>query len=199
MSIERKRWAQRAQELRFEQLTIVRRQAEGWRIGLTGLTALLSAVLLVKGRDTVTGLEDWAKVTVAVLLAAAFAALVAATMLAIRAASGTPGSEILLTGEDLREWTRHEVQAVGRRIRGAAALTVLALAVLVTALGFTWFGPDAKAAKPMVEVVGPAGKLCGELVGSADGELIVKGREVQRVTLSRVVSVSPVEKCEQAP
>ncbi|MEU8041155.1 hypothetical protein [Streptosporangium sp. NPDC049078] len=196
MSIERKRWAQRAQALRFEQLTIVRKQAEGWRIGLSGLTALLSAVLLVKGRDTVTGLEDWAKVTVAILLTAAFAALVAATMLAIRAASGTPGSEILLTGEDLQEWTRHEVRAVGQRIRGAAALTVLALAMLVTALGFTWFGPDAKAAKSMVEVVGPAGRLCGELIGSADGELIIKERGLRRVTLSRVISVSPVEKCE---
>ena len=47
MSVERLRWAEKAQELRFTQLDMVRRQAESWRTGLTGITALLGAVLIV--------------------------------------------------------------------------------------------------------------------------------------------------------
>ncbi|WP_155128761.1 hypothetical protein [[Actinomadura] parvosata] len=195
MSIERKRWAQRAQELRFEQLTIARKQAEGWRAGLAALIALLSAVLIVKGRDTVLGLEDWVKVSVALLLAAALAALVSATVLALRAASGTPGSEILLTGEGLREWTQREVRAIGRRIHGAAALTIVALTMLVTALGFTWFGASAENSTLQIEVVGRTERLCGELVGSADGELIVKGKSLQRMPLSGATSINPVKHC----
>ncbi|AQZ67558.1 hypothetical protein BKM31_44305 [[Actinomadura] parvosata subsp. kistnae] len=152
-------------------------------------------MLIVKGRDTVLGLEDWVKVSVALLLAAALAALVSATVLALRAASGTPGSEILLTGEGLREWTQREVRAIGRRIHGAAALTIVALTMLVTALGFTWFGASAENSTLQIEVVGRTERLCGELVGSADGELIVKGKSLQRMPLSGATSINPVKHC----
>ncbi|WP_075736228.1 hypothetical protein [Streptomyces acidiscabies] len=37
-----RRWAELARELEFTQLPELRRQAEGWRAGLTGLTALLA-------------------------------------------------------------------------------------------------------------------------------------------------------------
>jgi hypothetical protein len=49
MSLDPKRWAQKAQELKFTQLDSARRQAEGWRTGLGGLTTLLSAALIIKG------------------------------------------------------------------------------------------------------------------------------------------------------
>ncbi|MER7486595.1 hypothetical protein ABTY20_12000 [Streptomyces sp. NPDC126497] len=195
MSIERKRWAQRAQELRLQQLPAARAQAEAWRTGLAGMTTLLGVVLVVKGRETVGELAPWTRVTVAVLLVAALTGLVAATVLAVRAAAGTPGEEILLTGEGLREWTRTEVGDVGRRIRWAALLTSAALALLVTALGFTWFGPVPEPAKPTVRVVTRSGSLCGELVGTAGGDVVVKGESLRRAPIDRIVSIEPVKKC----
>ncbi|MFI8092605.1 hypothetical protein ACIF9R_30495 [Streptomyces sp. NPDC086080] len=195
MSVERKRWAQRAQELRLQQLPAAREQAEAWRAGLAGMTTLLGVVLVVKGRETVSDLAPWTRVTVAVLLVTALGILVSATVLAVRAAAGTPGAEILLTGEGLREWTRTEVRVVGRRIRCAALLTLAALSLLVTALAFTWFGPMPEPAKPTVRVVTRSESMCGELVGTAGGNVIVKGESLRQAPVDLVVSIEPVKTC----
>lgn len=198
MSIERKRWAQRAQELRLEQLSTARKQAEAWRAGLAGMTALLGVVLVVKGRETVGDLVPWTRVTVAVLLVTTFGGLVAATVFAVRAAAGTPGEEILLTGEGLREWTRKEVRAIARRIWCAALLTLAALSLLVTALGFTWFGPASDPAKPMVRVVTRGESMCGELVGTAGDDVVVKGEILRKTPIKWIVSIEPVKSCSRS-
>jgi hypothetical protein len=197
MSIEHKRWAQRAQELRLEQLSTARKQAEAWRTGLAGMTTLLGVVLVVKGRETVGDLAPWTRTTVAVLLVVTFGGLLAATVLAVRAAAGTPGAEILLTGEGLREWTRNEVRAIARRIWCAALLTLAALSLLVTALGFTWFGPVSDPTKPMVRVVTRGESMCGELVGTAGDNVVVKGESLKQTPINRIVSIEPVESCSQ--
>lgn len=195
MSVERKRWTMLAQELSFEQLSIVRKQAEGWRTALAGLTVLLSTVLIVKGRDSVTGLAATPRYTVAALLALAFALLIAATLSSVRAASGTPGMEILLTGENLRAWTQTEVRHVGRLIHHATRLTIVALTLLALAVGITWLGPTAKKGNPLVEILSPAGHVCGELVGTTNGSLILKAQQLRHVPLSAVTSIRPVSSC----
>ncbi|MEV6482815.1 hypothetical protein [Streptomyces sp. NPDC051576] len=195
MSIEHKRWAQRAQELRLEQLSTARKQAEAWRAGLAGMTALLGTILVVKGRETVGDLAPLARVTVAVLLAMTFGGLLAATILAVRATAGTPGAEILLTGEGLREWTRSEVRAIARRIWCAALLTLGALSLLVTALGFTWFGPVSDPAKSMVQVITQGDSVCGELVGTAGDDVIVKGDGLRKMPINLILSIEPVKSC----
>lgn len=196
MSAERKRWAMLAQDLTFEQLSIVRKQAEGWRTALTGLTVLLSTVLIIKGRDSITGLATGPRWIAAVLLGLAFALLVIATLSSVRAASGTPGTEILLTGEDLRAWTQTEVRHVGRLIRRATIMTVTALTLLAIAVGITWLTPAAPTSGTLVEVVGTSGRVCGELVGIADGALILKAPRLRREPLGQVASVSPVGDCD---
>ena len=50
MTLDSKRWAQLASELKFTQLDTARKQAEVWRAGLAALTALLTAVFVLKGR-----------------------------------------------------------------------------------------------------------------------------------------------------
>ncbi|MDQ1034755.1 hypothetical protein QFZ75_001171 [Streptomyces sp. V3I8] len=197
MSIEHKRWAQYAQKLRLEQLPTARKQAEVWRTGLTGMTTLLGIVLVVKGHETIGDLASWTRVTVAVLLVMTFGGLLTATVLAVRAAAGTPGAEILLTGEGLREWTRHEVKIVARRIWCAALLTFVALSLLVAALGFTWFGPVSHPEKPTVRVVTRGDSMCGELVGTADGNVVVKGESLKETPISRIVSIEPVKSCSR--
>lgn len=186
-----------AQDLSFGQLAIVRKQAEGWRTALASFTALLSAVLIVKGRDSVTGLTATHRWTVAVLLGLAFALLITATLSSVRAASGTPGTEILLTGEDLRVWTQTEVRFVGRLIRQAALLTVTALILLAAAVGITWLSPPATTNGSLVEVFGSNGRICGEFVGIVDGNLILKTPRLRHEPLNRIASINPVATCTQ--
>ncbi|MFF3740777.1 hypothetical protein [Streptomyces sp. NPDC002566] len=63
-----RRWAQLARELEFTRLPELRRQAEGWRNGLTGLPALLAVLVLLKGRDNLGDLADSARATTTGLL-----------------------------------------------------------------------------------------------------------------------------------
>ncbi|MBO4208843.1 hypothetical protein [Micromonospora echinofusca] len=172
MSIAEKRWAQLAQETQFHQLDSLRRQAEGWRTGLAGLTALLGAVLIVKGRSDISNLAPGVRYLVVVLLAGAFVLLVTASLLALRAASGWPDDEIYLTGESLRAWHAEESERIRTGIRRAARLMVVGLVVLAAAVGLTWLGPGESRA-PLVSVETSAGPVCGELVGVRDGHLIV--------------------------
>lgn len=194
MSIESKRWVQLAQELRFEQLTSARKQAEGWRTGLAGLTALLTVVLIVKGRDNVSTLTPNFLWTVVALLGAALALLVTATLLAVRAASGAPSTAILLTGENLRAWTKAEVRSVGRFIRWAAILTVTAICVLALAVGITWTAPVSRPSPSLVEVVLSTGSVCGELAGVKNGDLLLTG-ELRLIPLAHVLAMDPVKAC----
>ncbi|MDX2676127.1 hypothetical protein [Streptomyces soliscabiei] len=53
-----RRWAQLARELEFHQLPELRRQAEGWRAGLTGLAALVAVLVTLKGRDDLNQVPD---------------------------------------------------------------------------------------------------------------------------------------------
>ncbi|QXJ22962.1 hypothetical protein AGRA3207_004048 [Actinomadura graeca] len=196
MSLDQKRWLQKAQELKFTQLDSARKQAEGWRTGLGGLTALLSAVLIVKGRDTVTTLASGYRWAVVLLLGLALALLVTATLLAVRAASGWPGQEIVRSGEALRAWTRAEIRRISRAVRWAARLATLAIACVAVAVGTTWLGPAAAPAPAMVEVRHRGGRVCGELTGADTRDLTVRtGGRAERIPLAGVVAIRPVGGC----
>lgn len=196
MSLDDKRWAQKAQELKFTQLDSARKQAEGWRTGLSGLTALLSAALVLKGRDNITTLATEARWTVVVLLGMALAMLVTATLLAVRAASGRPGQEHLRTGERLQRWTRQEIRRIAQAIRRAAWLATLAIACVAAAIGTTWLAPAAKPAPALVEVRYQTGRECGKLTGADSRSLTLKttGR-TDSIALDTMVSVRPVRRC----
>ncbi|GAA2611660.1 hypothetical protein SMC26_10610 [Actinomadura fulvescens] len=196
MSIDRKRWAQRAQELKFTQLDAARKQADGWRTGLGGLTALLSVVLIVKGRDTISSLTPGFRWGVVLLLAAGLGMLVAATLLTVRAAAGRPGQDILLSGETLRSWTLDEVRRVAGAIRLAAWLATTAIACLALAIGLTWLGPEARPAGTLMDVRHDAGHVCGEITGADGRQLIIKTATPTVVPLSAVISMKPVRSCK---
>jgi hypothetical protein len=141
VSSDRWWWAQKAQQLRFSQLDAARRQAEAWRTGLAGITALFGAVLVIKGRSDVAGLASPYPVILVGFYVLTLILLLVATLTAIRAASGTPGDECLLTGEDLELWTVDEVARVQRAIRMAAVLTVIAVCMLAVGAGTAWLAP----------------------------------------------------------
>src|SRR5215472_7302953 len=124
MSLDSKRWALMAQELKFRQLDVARQQAETWRTGLATLTALLTAILVIKSRDNVSQLTQPYRTLVVLLLGGALGLLILATMLVSRAIAGPPGKEILLSGEGLQAWTAQEVENISTSIRWAPRLAV---------------------------------------------------------------------------
>ncbi|MFF3331973.1 hypothetical protein ACFYWX_20820 [Streptomyces sp. NPDC002888] len=191
-----RRWAQLARELEFTQLPELRRQAEGWRTGLTGLTALLTVLVTLKGRDDLARIPPAARHTAGVLVGLAFVLLLLGSVLAVRAAHGSPGERVLLAGQALRDWTRQEIARVTRSLRHAAVCCVTGVVLIAAAVTVVWTttgsSPD-----HLVRVVTTRGERCGELLGSGpDGVTLRTEAEGRALVPQRTVqSMVPVATC----
>jgi hypothetical protein len=197
VSGDRYRWAELAQDLRFHQLEAVRKQAEAWRTGLTGLTALFGAVLVLKGRESVADLARPYPALILALLLAALAALVMATLSALRAASGMPGDECLLTGEDLEAWTRAETTKAQQSIRRARWLTLVGIGAMAVAIGVAWLAPSKGSPEPTVVVQSVDGlTTCGDLAAIGNGGVAVRhGTSLSIIPLGKISRLEYAEHC----
>ncbi|MFB6905731.1 hypothetical protein ACIRP4_21860 [Streptomyces bacillaris] len=191
-----RRWAELARELEFTRLPELRRQAEGWRTGLTGLTALLAVLVLLKGRDNLADLSEAARAVATGLLIAAFALLVMGSLLAARAAHGAPEREILLGGQALRRWTGQEVARVTRALAWAYLFCVLGVILVVGALVVAWLTTQDSGAQPVV-VRTNTSVLCGELIQADQHHVEMRLDGDGKVSLpwTAVVSVKPGKTC----
>jgi hypothetical protein len=205
VSLDRKRWALLAADLKFSQLDIARKQADTWRTGLATLTALLTGVLVVRGKDDVSTLTRPFQIVVAALLGAALILLLWATMWLSRALAGPPGEEILLTGEGLEQWTTGEVRKISKALRWVPGLAAASVIVVAAAVGLTWFAPAAQGTSaPLVQVSGTDGQTtCGTFVGETTHQVILtlaaaaSGRTALTtyLPLASVLAVIPVTTC----
>ncbi len=197
MSLDSKRWALLAQDLKFSQLDIARKQADTWRTGLATLTALLTGVLVVKGRDNASGLTRPFQILVAALLGVALILLLWATMWLSRALAGPPGEKILLTGENLADWTQREVRKISVALRWTPGLAAVSVIAVAAAVAFTWFGPTPGSTAPLVQVTESTGQQsCGALLGVSEHELVLRGTAAPvMVPLSAVDAIKPVTAC----
>ncbi|MFE7130899.1 hypothetical protein ACFVIM_08570 [Streptomyces sp. NPDC057638] len=191
-----RRWAELARDLEFTRLPELRRQAEGWRNGLTGLTALLAVLVLLKGRDNLAELPVWARHTALSVLVSAFVLLLVGFLLAARAAHGTPGGEILLGGQSLRRWTEREVTRVTRALAWAFTCCVLGMALVVVAVVLAWMTTGSPTTH-LVEVRTATRVLCGELVRTDQRQVRVRTKAEGPVALphATVLSLRPVRTC----
>lgn len=197
MSLDRKRWALLAKDLKFSQLDIARKQADTWRTGLATLTTLLTGVLVVKGRSDLSRLTLPFQIVVAVLLGVALVLLLGATLWVSRALAGPPGEEILLTGEGLEEWTRGEVQKVSKALYWVPQLAAASVVIVAAAVALTWFAPGrTDSTTPLVRIVDTSGQSCGKLVGVASHQLVLRTTSaLTLIPLSSVTTVTPVKAC----
>lgn len=197
MTLDKKRWAQLASDLKFSQLDTARRQAEVWRAGLAALTALLTAILVLKGRDNVSDLTEPYQALVVSLLALALTLLLAATMWLSRALAGPPGRTTLLTGEALKDWTEHEVDKISAALRLVPLLAVIGVFTVAAAVGTTWLAPIQPTASSLVQVTSPAGQECGEFIGETAKQVILRPLTgpATVIPLSAVTSITPVTTC----
>lgn len=175
MSLDRKRWALLAADLKFSQLDIARKQADTWRTGLATLTTLLTGILVVRGRDDVSTLTRPFQIVVAALLGLALILLLWATMWVSRALAGPPGEEILLTGEGLEQWTSGEVRKISTALRWVPVMAAASVIVLAAAVALTWFAPAAQGAStPLVQVSETGGQIsCGTFIGETQHQVVL--------------------------
>ncbi|MYW41833.1 hypothetical protein GT045_11285 [Streptomyces sp. SID486] len=171
-----RRWAQLARELEFTQLPELRRQAEGWRNGLAGLTALLTVLVTLKGRDDLAELPGTARLAASATLGAAFVLFVTGSVLAVRAAHGHPGERVLLAGQSLRRWTEQEIGRVTRALRFAALCSAAGLLLVAAAVVLAWVTTESPP-DHLVRVVTTSGERCGEFLGSGPDGVVLKNAQ----------------------
>ncbi|MFG2565028.1 hypothetical protein ACGFR6_06250 [Streptomyces sp. NPDC048567] len=196
------RWQDLAEELPFQQLDIVRKQADGWRNGLAGLTGLLTAVLVLKGRETFNGLPSWAVALASGLIAAGFLLLLVGTLCAVRASHGRRSKDILTNGADMKDWTEQETKHSQRALSWATGCFVAGVLLVASSIGTAWTAyrsPDATPG-PSVRVTTQTGTVCGRLAASGAGSLLIttdaaQERRTRSIPLPAVLSVVPVAAC----
>ncbi|MGW5343559.1 hypothetical protein [Streptomyces sp. HUAS TT3] len=178
------------------ELERIRAAALAWRGGLAGLMAGLVSFGLVKGRSDVTQLAPAAGWTAGVLLALSAVAGAGAAWLVLRAAHGMPQ---VVPASQLPDRLAHAHQlavSAARDLRRGSALVVVHAALLLAAVGVTWYGPERAA--PQVEVLTPDLTACGTVRQVGDGALTVRTRSAElRIPLDRVLGVKAVNACPQ--
>jgi hypothetical protein len=199
VSLDRKRWLLLAQDLKFHQLDVVRKQADTWRAGLVTLTTLLTGVLIVKGRSDASAVPTVYQAAVAALLAAALALLLASTLWLSRALAGTTKQQ-LLTGEGLEEWAAREARKAARAVAWAPGMAATSVILVAAAAGVTWFAPSAmqQPANPLVRITVSNGQSCGALVGETRQEVIITappGGAATAIPMPSVLAMAPVTSC----
>lgn len=163
----RARAQERLDDMLQSQLAIARVQAEGWRNFLASATALLAAVLVLKGRENVAELPPAYRLAVVGAMSAGLAALLASAFAAASAAHGRPGRELVAAnGASLLRWERQEVRRIGRLTVLARWLAVAGVLAIAAGVMLTWLAPAGGGAASAVSVQTRSGAVCGELVAS---------------------------------
>lgn len=173
--------AEQVQELQRTELENVREHALNWRNGLVGVIGLVTAVSVVKGRDTITELARTTQVVIGLLLLASLVAASVGAFLSLRAAYGFPRSRPL-DADPVRfaEQRRTRARQASRDLVLAVVCTALTLAALVTAIAVTWYARTYPPAFVEVTDEGSA-TTCGELLEASGTRMVL------RVSGARVV------------
>ncbi|MFF9264085.1 MULTISPECIES: hypothetical protein [Streptomyces] len=199
--------ARHMQQLVKNELPRVREAALAWRNGVGVLLAGLVGFGLIKGRTDVSQLASPYDAVVGGVLLLSLLAGTGAALLLLRAAHGRPASVALRKtsraggGPSVRTATEHdEALRAADALSWGLGLCLLCMALLVLAVGMTWYGPSAE--KPGVEVITPAGTRCGQVVRVAGGRLTLKTDSGEQVIdLRGVTGLRAVDSCvaAQAP
>lgn len=165
-----------ARSLRFEaqerlyamvqsQLESDRHQAEGWRNFLATATALLAAVLVLKGRENVAELTSGYRLGVVLAIAAGLLALLTSAFAAASAAHGRPGARLKRAdGAQLLKWEAAESDRIATLINLARWLAVAGVLATATGVMVTWVAPAAEKDAAAITVTTRDGAVCGQLI-----------------------------------
>lgn len=186
--------AQQRLELVRTELTRVRTAAAAWRNGLGVLLAALVGFGLIKGRSDVSTLAPAAAAVVGVLLLLALVAGAAGALLLLRASFGEPRVVATRSLPSTSIAAHQEALASARGLRAGIALTLACAALLVAAVGTTWYGPARNGPKLLVSTGGDP--LCGAVKSVGSGILVLDTPLGERnVRLATLTGIEPVDSC----
>jgi hypothetical protein len=189
--------AQERQRLLAAELPRVREAATAWRNGLGGLLAALVGFGLIKGQSDVSKLAPSWAAWAGILLLAALIAGAGGALLLIRAANGKPSPARV--SQLLPRSTADHLEAVtaGNALRWGIVLTLSCAALLVAAVGATWYGPGRSGS--LLQVTTPAGTFCGTPAGISHGTLTLASTVgVVAVSLADVSAIRSLPQCPAA-
>jgi hypothetical protein len=186
----------------------VRKTAENWRNGMAGLTTLVTATLLFKGRSSITDYAEWVGYALGALVLVALVLAGASLWLFLEAAYGritaTSTQSILdAGGVDL-----HNIQlatAALRDLKIARRLSLASAGFLAAGLLISWYGPAAKEPANHAKIVvasetSPTTELplCGELKALDKNTVVLQidgEPEPRRLKTARLSSFKIVMSC----
>jgi hypothetical protein len=125
-----------------DELARVRAQAEQWRNGLAGITALFTAAGLFSGQRTVAALAMEARVWAGCAVIASIVTAAIGLYLSMSAAFGIPARRPGAAG--MAQAVIGELRLLRRTVRalhGAMVCAFISLALMLAALAVTWYGP----------------------------------------------------------
>jgi len=197
LTLDDKRWAQRANALQFQELQAVRGTAEQWRTGLAALTTLLSVASIIAAPGLADRLTAGWRAIVGGLALAGLLALLYGTWQAMRGAFGLPDAATAMTGERLRRWESEQAQAGVTALQRARAATLAGITLLIATAGTTFLAAPSTAGQTVrIDTGGTA--FCGELgTGRDDSTITVTGRDgtVHTIPTSMIKSIETSASC----
>lgn len=181
--------AEKRRRDREAELALTRGRATNWAKGIGAVLVVGLAFSLVKGRTDLNDLDQGFAIAVGGLLLVAVVTACVAAVFLFRAAYGRLETVSgAVTDHKLAVQTIHD-------LRTGLWWALAGTALLLGAVGVTWYGPSADG--PRLEVVDAGGtSWCGEPVRTGAGILTLKvrGQEVQ-IDLMKANQVMPVESC----
>lgn len=195
VTIDSKRWAQRASAVPFTELAAVRAVAEQWRNGLAALTTLLSAASLFASPSLASHLTGWPRLAVGILALLGLLALLYGTWSAMNAAFGMPGNEDYITGPRLQKWEHDQAKAAVARLRMARLGFIAGLTFTIAAAATAFAAPTANSALIRAETV--TDSYCGQLSTSTGKTIAITGADgtVHIIPLTTLRALQPASSC----
>jgi hypothetical protein len=195
---------EQAAEAAHSGLASVRKTAENWRLGMSGLVTLTTATLLFKGRSTIQDYSELAKWVLGILVLASLAAGVVSVFRFLRAAYGEPKVVRVADVADaggLDAYNLSLAQAALDSLSTARRWAVASLVLLALGIACSWYFPSAEQTV-LVRVTYTSGDVqmvqCGTLK-TVDGKMVhLAGAgpiSTSGIPLSQLVSLVAVKGC----
>lgn len=170
-----------AERDRFAKLTAmsadsVRGSAQAWRTGLAAFITLVTTGVVIKGRDTTTGLSAGWRASITVLVAGGLLLAVAGLWQALAAEVGTDPKKQTLQGirKDHGTLAAYEVYLAAqaaRRLQWGRRTVAAAVVLVLAGIAVAWWAPDAAPSAGYVTVFQSHASTCGTPRQGAAGQL----------------------------